>query len=261
MKKKTLVILDEHLKNFYNYLNDLCLEYKIKPTYIYKSLQKSSESLERIVKTYISGSFNNIIYFSETGQSNNLIENIAKKLNIPVLVLGDHTGRIINNYKSLHVASYPPKKILLATDGSECAKRAEKYAIELAKKGNGEATAISVGNTSYAAVPMGIDGTGMLLQVPIADAIENETKNTEKFLNEFKEIAEKENVKVNTIARIGNPASEIIEESEKGYDVIVVGSKGLSGIKRCLLGSVAEHVVRYSKIPVLVVKDPKNITM
>ncbi|PKP61030.1 MAG: universal stress protein UspA [Candidatus Altiarchaeales archaeon HGW-Altiarchaeales-1] len=140
------------------------------------------------------------------------------------------------------------KKILFATDGSECAKRAEKYAIELAKDENGEVTAISVGNISYAAVPIGIDGTSML-QATIADAIENETKNAEKFLNEFKEIAEKENVKVNTIVKIGNPDTEIIEESEKNYDVIIIGSKGLSGIKRYLLGSVAEHVVRYSKIP------------
>ncbi len=149
------------------------------------------------------------------------------------------------------------KKILFATDGSECAKRAEKYAIELAKDENGEVTAISVGNISYAAVPIGIDGTSML-QATIADAIENETKNAEKFLNEFKEIAEKENVKVNTIVKIGNPDTEIIEESEKNYDVIIIGSKGLSGIKRYLLGSVAEHVVRYSKIPVLVVKSKKG---
>ncbi len=149
------------------------------------------------------------------------------------------------------------KKILFATDGSECAKRAEKYAIELAKDENGEVTAISVGNISYAAVPIGIDGTTML-QATIADAIENETKNAEKFLNEFKEIAEKENVKVNTMVKIGNPDTEIIEESEKNYDVIIIGSKGLSGIKRYLLGSVAEHVVRYSKIPVLVVKSKKG---
>ncbi len=149
------------------------------------------------------------------------------------------------------------KKILFATDGSECAKRAEKYAIELAKDENGEITAIIIGDISYAAVPIGINGTTML-QATIADAIENETKNAEKLLNEFKQAAEKENIKVNTIVKIGKPDTEIIEESEKGYNVIIIGSKGLSGIKRFLLGSVAEHVVRYSKIPVLVVKNKKG---
>ncbi|CEG13619.1 UspA domain protein [groundwater metagenome] len=136
-------------------------------------------------------------------------------------------------------------------------KMAEKYAIELAKDENGEITAITVGDISYAAVPIGIDGTTML-QVTLADAIENETKNAEKRLNEFKQTAEKENIKVNTIVKIGKPDTEIIEESEKDYDVIIIGSKGLSGIERFFLGSVAERVVRYSKIPVLVVKNKKG---
>ncbi|CEG13518.1 conserved hypothetical protein [groundwater metagenome] len=149
------------------------------------------------------------------------------------------------------------KKILFATDGSECAKMAEKYAIELAKDENGEITAITVGDISYAAVPIGIDGTTML-QVTLADAIENETKNAEKRLNEFKQTAEKENIKVNTIVKIGKPDTEIIEESEKDYDVIIIGSKGLRGMERFFLGSVAERVVRYSKIPVLVVKNKKG---
>jgi len=149
------------------------------------------------------------------------------------------------------------KKILFATDGSECAKRAEKYAIELAKDENGEITAMTVGDISYATVPIGIDGTTML-QATIADAIENETKNGEKILNEFKQAAEKENIKINTIVKIGKPDTEIIEESKNNYDVIVISSKGLSGIKRYLLGSVAEHVVRYSEIPVLVVKNKKR---
>lgn len=149
------------------------------------------------------------------------------------------------------------KKILFATDGSECAKRAEKYAIELAKDENGEITAISVGDVSYAAVPIGIDGTTML-QATIAEVIENETKNIERILGEFKATAEKKGVKVQITSKIGKPDIEIIKESEKGHDVIVIGSKGLSGIKRYLLGSVAEHVVRYAKIPVLVVKSKEE---
>lgn len=149
------------------------------------------------------------------------------------------------------------KKILVAVDGSEYAKRAEEYAIKLAKDEDGEITAITVGDISYIAVPAGIDGTTMP-QMTIAEAIENEKKNMEKILNEFKQTAEEENIKVNTIAKIGKPTTEIIEESEKGYDVIVIGSRGLTGIKRFFLGSVAEYVVRHSKIPVLVVKDKEE---
>jgi len=149
------------------------------------------------------------------------------------------------------------KKILFATDGSEYAKRAEKYAIELAKDENGEITAITVVDISYVAFPIGIDNT-TILNMTIEDTIENETKKGEKILKEFRQVAEKENIKVNTIVKIGKPDTKIIEESKNNYNVIVIGSKGLDGIRRYLLGSIAEHVVRYSEIPVLVVKNKKE---
>jgi nucleotide-binding universal stress UspA family protein len=41
---------------------------------------------------------------------------------------------------------------------------------------------------------------------------------------------------------------------EEGIDLIVIGTKGMSGIKRMLIGSVAEGVVMYAHCPVLVVK-------
>jgi len=149
------------------------------------------------------------------------------------------------------------KKILFATDGSEYAEIAEKYAIKLAKDENGEITAINVRDISYATIPTGMN-EGVGLQSSIGDIIENEKKSGEEILNKFKENAERENVKANTIVKIGRPDKEIIEESKNGYDVIVIGSKGLTGIKRYLLGSVAEHVVRYAEIPVLVVKSKKE---
>jgi len=148
------------------------------------------------------------------------------------------------------------KKILFATDGSECAEIAEKYAIKLAKEENGEITAINVRDISYATIPTGMNEG--IASLSIEDIITNEKKLGEEILNKFKQYAEKENVKVNTIVKIGRPDKEIIEESKNGYDVIVIGSKGLTGIKRYLLGSVAEHVVRYAEIPVLVVKSKKE---
>ncbi|ABB14618.1 universal stress protein [Carboxydothermus hydrogenoformans] len=44
---------------------------------------------------------------------------------------------------------------------------------------------------------------------------------------------------------------------EEGYDLIVLGARGLSGIKRYLLGSVSEAVVRLAHCPVLIVKSKK----
>ena len=61
--------------------------------------------------------------------------------------------------------------------------------------------------------------------------------------------------KVHTIAREGNAAHEIIEAaSELRTNLVVVGAKGLSGLKRFLLGSVSQKVMKYSPCSVLVVR-------
>ena len=53
----------------------------------------------------------------------------------------------------------------------------------------------------------------------------------------------------------GHPAEKIIEEAEKwGADLIVMGSRGLGGFSRLLLGSVSDAVIRYSKVPVVIVR-------
>jgi nucleotide-binding universal stress UspA family protein len=63
------------------------------------------------------------------------------------------------------------------------------------------------------------------------------------------------NVVVEPIVLEGNPASEIVNFAEKNdIQLIVMGTLGKSGIQHFLLGSVAENVVRHSRVPVLVVR-------
>lgn len=60
---------------------------------------------------------------------------------------------------------------------------------------------------------------------------------------------------VTTVVRIGTPADEIDDYArEIGADLIVIPSHGYHGVKRFLLGSVTERVLRYSPCPVLVLK-------
>jgi len=58
---------------------------------------------------------------------------------------------------------------------------------------------------------------------------------------------------VRTVLLAGNPAREIARYSRRGTDLIVVGTRGPTGLGRLLLGSVAERVVRDAACPVLVV--------
>jgi nucleotide-binding universal stress UspA family protein len=61
---------------------------------------------------------------------------------------------------------------------------------------------------------------------------------------------------IETSLREGFPAEEILATAEaRGVDLVVVGAPGLGGLKRLLLGSVSEKVLRYAKCPVLIVKE------
>ena len=60
-----------------------------------------------------------------------------------------------------------------------------------------------------------------------------------------------------TVVREGYPATVILEEAEqREADLIVIGTRGLSGLKHLLLGSIAERVVQKAHCPVLTVKTP-----
>ena len=61
---------------------------------------------------------------------------------------------------------------------------------------------------------------------------------------------------ISTRARIGHPGAQTLHllENEPGFDLVVVGSHGRTGISRVLLGSVAEKIVRHAKCPVLVAR-------
>jgi nucleotide-binding universal stress UspA family protein len=65
----------------------------------------------------------------------------------------------------------------------------------------------------------------------------------------------KVNVKTDVLIKYTSVVKEIVEYAEEmNVDMIVIGSKGMTGFKKLLLGSVASGVVKYSHCPVLVVK-------
>ena len=65
--------------------------------------------------------------------------------------------------------------------------------------------------------------------------------------------AKKQGVIAESIVRRGSPALDIIEESAH-HDLVVMASRGRTGVGHALLGSVAEKVVRFAECPVMVIK-------
>jgi nucleotide-binding universal stress UspA family protein len=145
------------------------------------------------------------------------------------------------------MASKMCKKILIATDGSEYTKKAVDYGIDLAKNTEARLYAIYVIDTAaFASIPMDAAWESMY------ELLKQEGDEATKYVADK---ASEDGLDIERLTIEGHPAEEIIKYAEKNsVDLIVMGTLGKSGLDRFLLGSVAEKVVRTSKIAVLVVR-------
>ncbi len=144
------------------------------------------------------------------------------------------------------VPSY--RKILLAYDGSDNAKRALERAIALAT-GVGAALRIVVAVNTI----LPVYGTTAPYYPP--DYAEQVTKEGEKSLEEAISRAKEAAPKVSGSVMDGHPAEMILGQADReGSDLIVLGRRGISGVERFLMGSVSSSVVNHSKCDVLIVK-------
>jgi nucleotide-binding universal stress UspA family protein len=140
------------------------------------------------------------------------------------------------------------KKILCPIDFSEPAAAALKTAAEAARENDAELVLVHVYQPPAIAYAEASYGLGELI-----DAI---GKDAEQHLAEARRTLMAEGVKrVETRAILGIPWDVIVNLAGQIHaDVVIIGTRGRSGIKHVLLGSVAERVVRHSPCPVLVVR-------
>lgn len=142
------------------------------------------------------------------------------------------------------------KKVLLATDFSECAKTAEEYAAAFADQFQTELHVLHVVvDTSLMATEY---GASLSLAPDYLEQIKNEAKRSiEKILVE----SVKRGGPGISVIREGNPPLEVVKyASEHDIDLIVIGTHGRGGFMHLLLGSCAEKVVRKAQCPVLTVR-------
>jgi nucleotide-binding universal stress UspA family protein len=147
-----------------------------------------------------------------------------------------------------------PTRILLATDGSEEAELAALRAVDLADATDSE---LHVGHVGL--VPIFVDSYPGTLGF--------DRKLYEQIEEQSRELLRKESWRVKaaggTVAgthlRMGAVPLEIVALAEQlGVDLIVMGSRGLGGVRRALMGSVSDSVVRHAHCPVLVVRSEKE---
>ncbi|RMG74832.1 MAG: universal stress protein, partial [Nitrospirae bacterium] len=146
--------------------------------------------------------------------------------------------------------NFSVRNILLATDGSEFSSGAEREAIKLATLTDASLYVISVAQVNE--VLMGV-------APEVTETIETRASEA---LKRVKERAEKEGIKVESLFHEGEePYRFIVEEAEKrSADVIVMGRRGLRGLKKMMMGSVTALVIGHSPVPVFVVPRAGRLT-
>ncbi|WP_137284834.1 universal stress protein [Halorussus salinisoli] len=140
------------------------------------------------------------------------------------------------------------KQIIVPIDGSPQSDDALDYALE--EFAGHDITVLHVIDpidAGYSA-PVGMPGGS-------EEWYENAQKESEALFEEAQEVADEYGVTLDTATELGRPARTIVGYADdEGFDQIVMGSHGRSGVSRILLGSVAETVVRRATMPVTVVR-------
>jgi len=132
------------------------------------------------------------------------------------------------------------KRILIAYDGGDPARRALVTGIELAKRYEAPITVVSV-------VPM---HPGRIATDPWDDRSVHAQE-----LQEARRLLEEHGITAELLEPAGAPAPTIERIAEEGgFDTVVVGSRGLGAVSRFLQGSVSEHVATHADATVVVVR-------
>jgi nucleotide-binding universal stress UspA family protein len=144
------------------------------------------------------------------------------------------------------------KRILFATDFSRWARRAEDYACSLACSWKASLTVLCVAEFSP-----GLNPDYLVNQQYLADLL----KTASLQLVDLKGRAERRGIAVTTRVATGIPSEEVIAAAQaEDSDLIVVGTRGKTGLAHVLLGSTAERVIRGASCPVLTVRmEPADI--
>jgi len=158
------------------------------------------------------------------------------------------TARVIG-YSPIDVLVVPRDSVirwenmLLATDGSKCSEVATKKALEVTHNFRGKLKIVSVVNVpeeAYGEAP---------------NAMEKLVHRAKDIVGSVKDRAKTLNIEAESFVKEGEPHEKILKiASDSAVDIICMGTYGRTGLRRFLMGSVTEKVIRKATCPVMVVK-------
>jgi nucleotide-binding universal stress UspA family protein len=141
------------------------------------------------------------------------------------------------------------RKVLIATDGSETAKKAADFGVQIAGLSGAKVYAVYVIDTTlYYSIPLD--------EVWSKEVYEQLETMGNEITSDVEIAAKAAGLEAESLVLKGDPAERIIKfAEEQSVDMIVVGSHGIGEFERLVIGSVSEKVVRHAKVPVLVVRE------
>ena len=139
-------------------------------------------------------------------------------------------------------------KVLVAIDGSDHAEKAFRHAMAIAQKFDSKVVVVHVMSPPRAGGDMG--------HFPVQEAVKLAFDAAQSIVSKFASIAQQEfGLQIETVTAKGAAADEILKTADSSKaDLVVMGSRGLTGFKELVLGSVSSAVVHRAKVPVLTVK-------
>ncbi len=142
------------------------------------------------------------------------------------------------------------KRILVPIDGSEYSMRAAKYAIELSKLQKAQIICIHV----ITSLPYGYAFSGPCIDQYMED-INNQYKSWFKKVIQMAENDGIKNIKTEVFTDVRSTTDAIINyASGNSIDLIIIGTRGRTGLQRVIIGSVASGIVQHAHCPVVLVR-------
>ncbi len=186
-----------------------------------------------------------------TGRPKPPAVNPCPRLPVPYITQSDGPDRRVPY--SVPDKTLDMKKIIVATDYSESASNAVQYGVSLANHFGSLLTLVSAVEEPYSSA------AGVL--VDIKDHIREEAMETMGKVKEEVSGQLTNGATIDTHTVDGDPGSTITRVAKaKGYDLIVMGTKGSTAARELFTGSVANSVIKNSKLPVLAVPSSVAFT-
>lgn len=149
-------------------------------------------------------------------------------------------------------AGYFPTRILLATDGSEDASAATRAAVDLARRSGSELHVVH----AFEFIPPREYMSVALRLRPVRSF----RRRGQGLLDEqLERIEEAEGTVASAMLKQGPPVDQILYASEEiDAGLVVIGRRGLGGVRRLLMGSVSEGLIHNARRPILVLRGEES---